>query len=529
VSKFNTGTVRPATHSPIITVEKVSGRTHEGGPGYARDTKSELFLLAVHNMVGEDTFYERGGQRDDRFTQLIRLATVEDPEWTAQLLSWLRGPGNMRTASIVGAAEYTAQSLANNVPGSRQVIASVLQRADEPGELLAYWTSRYGRKLPMPLKRGIGDAVIRMGNEMSYLKWDSEGRGFRFADVLNLTHPGDRRGSRQEIKGQWQHDLFEYITSLPYRPEVEIPDSLATLTRRKALMAMPVNERRDALEPVRLRLAGMTWESLAGWLQGPMDAKAWEAIIPNMGYMALLRNLRNFDQAGVSDEVAAQVSNKLADSAEVARSRQLPMRFLSAYRAAPSLRWSWALERALQLCLQNVPTLRGRTLVLVDRSGSMESSLSARSDLTRADAAAIFGTCLAMRSGGDLVEFGTGSQLVRYRAGESVLPVLQRFHSMGGTYTQAAVQKWYAAHDRVVIVTDEQAASYGYYGGDPGQVLPQHVPMYTWNLAGYQMGHAPSGSGQRHTFGGLSDQAFRMIPLLEAGRDATWPWIGAAA
>ena len=53
--------------------------------------------------------------------------------------------------------------------------------------------------------------------------------------------------------------------------------------------------------------------------------------------------------------------------------------------------------------------------------------------------------------------------------------------------------------------------------------------MYTWNLAGYQAGHAPSGSRQRHTFGGLTDQAFRMIPLLEAGRDCAWPWKGRAA
>lgn len=526
MSKFNIGTVRTATNSPIITVEKVSGPNHQGGPGYARDAKSELFLLAVHNMVGEDTFYERSGQRDDRYTQLIKQVTVEDPEWTANLLRWLRGPGNMRSASLVGAAEFTAAALANEIPGSRQVVASVLQRADEPGELLAYWRSRHGRSLPMPLKRGIGDAVIRLGSEMNYLKWDSEGRGFRFADVLALTHPGDRAGSRQEIKGQWQHDLFEYITSLPYHPELEIPDSLATLTRRKALMAMPVNERRDALEPMRLREAGMTWEALAGWLQGPMDAKAWEAIIPNMGYMALLRNLRNFDQSGVSDQVAAQVAAKLADPDEVARSRQLPMRFLSAYRAAPSLRWSWPLERALQLCLNNVPTLRGRTLVLVDRSGSMDARLSERSDLNRADAAAIFGTCLAMRTDGDLVQFGTGSDLVRFRKGESVLPVLQRFHGMGGTYTAAAVQKWYANHDRVVIVTDEQTA-YGYYGGDPTTLVPAHVPVYTWNLAGYRLGHGPSGKGQRHTFGGLSDQAFRMIPLLEAGRDAAWPWIEA--
>src|SRR4051794_26873352 len=41
--------------------------THEGGPAYSRDVKGELFLLAVTNMVGEDTFYESAGARDERF------------------------------------------------------------------------------------------------------------------------------------------------------------------------------------------------------------------------------------------------------------------------------------------------------------------------------------------------------------------------------------------------------------------------------------------------------------------------------
>lgn len=36
------------------------------------------------------------------------------------------------------------------------------------------------------------------------------------------------------------------------------------------------------------------------------------------------------------------------------------------------------------------------------------------------------------------------------------------------------------------------------------------------NLAGYRLGHAPT-AGNRHTFGGLTDTAFRMITFIEAG------------
>lgn len=76
----------------------------------------------------------------------------------------------------------------------------------------------------------------------------------------------------------------------------------------------------------------------------------------------------------------------------------------------------------------------------------------------------------------------------------------------------------------MLIVTDDQASYSGF--GDPTRQVPERVPVYTWNLAGYRAGHGPSGTRYRHTFGGLSDAAFRLVPLLEAGRDADWPWAG---
>ncbi|MGW5636186.1 hypothetical protein ACWEWQ_15260, partial [Streptomyces sp. NPDC003832] len=167
---------------------------------------------------------------------------------------------------------------------------------------------------------------------------------------------------------------------------------------------------------------------------------------------------------------------------------------------------------------------QGRTLVLVDRSGSMfYSRLSDRSELNRADAAAIFGTALALRAAdADLVEFGTTSRRLEFGRGESVLKVLERFGDLGGTDTTSAVRAHYRGQDRVLIVTDEQYAPSRH--GGPTEQIPAHVPVYTWNLAGYRAGHGPSGRGNRHVFAGLSDAAFRMVPLIEAARDADWPW-----
>ncbi|MFG2819307.1 TROVE domain-containing protein [Kitasatospora sp. NPDC048365] len=518
MSRFNVRTKKKS--SPVATTgQRVV--THEGGVGYLRDEKSELFLLAVSNLVGQDTFYERGGDRDDRYTALVRQLAVSDPEWTLGLLRWLRYGAHMRTASLVGAAEFTRARLDAKAPGhSRQVIDAVLQRADEPGEFLAYWTGRYGRNLPQPVKRGVADAVRRLYDGRSLLKYDTASKGYRFGDVLELTHPSP------DPRKAWQGELFRYALDRRHRPDEAVPPAdAALLTANRALLALPVEQRRAVLTgedgPERLAAAGLTWEALAGWLQGPMDAAAWQAIIPSMGTMALLRNLRNFDQAGVTDEVAEAVAQRIADRGEVRKGRQFPFRYLAAYRNAPSLRWSWALEKALGHSLENVPALPGRTLVLVDRSGSMFDRPSAQTQLNRADSAAVFGTALALRAEhADLVEFGTGSSVIELRRGESVLKAVERFGNLGGTDTAKAVRTHFRGHDRVVIVTDEQA-SYG----DPLGAVPAQVPVYTWNLAGYRPGHGVSGVSGRHTFGGLGDAAFRLIPLLESGARADWPWL----
>ncbi|MEU9733537.1 TROVE domain-containing protein [Streptomyces sp. NPDC048002] len=525
MSRFNTRAAKAQPTSRVTSTGRVL-RTYEGGLGHEREARSELFLLAVSHFVSQRTFYESGDDRDDRFRTLVRELAVADPEWTAGLLGWLRGEGNLRSAAVVGAAEYVKARLdagASDGPSNRRVVDSVLQRPDEPGELLAYWTSTYGRAVPKPVKRGIADALRRLYSGRALLKYDTASKGYRFGDILNLVH------AAPDPAKPWQGDLFQYALDRRHNPDTaEPPASDRTLVAHRELMALPVGERRALVTSdggaERLAAAGVTWEALAGWLQGPMDRAAWEAVIPSMGPMALTRNLRNFDEAGVSDEVAERVAARISDPAEVARSRQFPFRYLAAYQHAPSLRWSYPLERALGHSLAQVPALPGRTLVLVDRSGSMfYSRLSDRSELNRADAAAIFGTALALRAAdADLVEFGTSSNRVPFDRGESVLRVLERFGDLGGTNTTEAVRRHYRKHDRVLIVTDEQYA-HSRHGG-PTDQIPAKIPVYTWNLAGYRTGHGPSGGGNRHTFGGLSDAAFRMVPLIEAARDADWPW-----
>lgn len=520
--RFNTAGTRPAVRGPVTAEAVPSGVTHEGAPGYARDDKSELFLLAVAHL-GDGSFYESQPERDRRLTALVHGVAMNDPEWMARFIPWLRNGANMRTASVAAAAEAAWAFLTDEKPGGRKIISSALQRADEPGELLAYWHSRHGRVVPKPVKRGLADAVTRLYDEYALLKYDTASHGYRFGDVIDLTHPSPR--------ADWQGQLFKHAIDRRHgNGDAAEISPLPMIAAQQWLRSESGRNPGILLDADALKRAGMTWEdalSLAGNRVPKRDL--WTALIPSMGYMALLRNLRNLDDAGVPDDVAEAVAKRLADPEQVAKSRQFPFRFLAAYRAVPSLRWAYPLEKALNASLANVPELKGRTLILVDRSGSMFDQVSEKSGLNRADTAALFGSAITARcEHADLVEFGTSSQLVlstdaakAYGHRESLLKMIERFGNLGGTQTAEAVRRWYRGHDRVLIITDEQAWG-GYHGANPVAQVPEQVPVFMWNLAGYKYGHGPSGQGQRHTFGGLTDHAFRLIPMLEAGRDARW-------
>src|SRR4051812_45345715 len=110
MARFNTKAAKAQPTSRVTSTGRVL-RTYEGGRGQERDERSELFLLSIANFVAQKTFYETGKARDDRFASLVRRLAVTDPGWTAALLGWLRGEGNLRTASIVGAAEYVKARL----------------------------------------------------------------------------------------------------------------------------------------------------------------------------------------------------------------------------------------------------------------------------------------------------------------------------------------------------------------------------------------------------------------------------------
>jgi TROVE domain len=528
MAKFSGTTRRPMSvnvTAPVRTTG-IAARTYEGGVGYERDAESDLFLLTATNMVGEDTFYERAADRDARFAALVHQVTESNPAFIAGadpagvrvgLAQYAREALGMRSASVVMAAEYVAAGGA----GGRSVVDRVLRRPDEPAELLGYWMTTHGRRLPMPVKRGVADAVRRLYTERAVLRYDGLSRQLRMADVIELTHP--------EPTGRQQSALFEYLLDRRHHDDgVADAGALPVLAAAAVLGEVPMEDRRAWLRahgPDALGRAGFSWERLSGWLPGGMDAEAWQSIIGSMGVMALVRNLRNFDIAGIDEEAVGTVTARITDPVEVARARLFPYQVWAAYSQAPSDNWRKALGRTLELTLGNVPVLES-TLVVIDTSGSMQSPVSRRSTMTRVEVAAVMAMATA-RSGRnvDVVIYGQGHARVEGLAGTSVLGGVEKVVGLVGsvghaTFGHTAIARHFdpRRHRRVVLFTDDQQH-------DAGKIRLDEVPViYTFNLAGYRPSALAAGGRGRYTIGGFSDATFTALSVIEAGEDATWPF-----
>lgn len=243
-----------------------------------------------------------------------------------------------------------------------------------------------------------------------------------------------------------------------------------------------------------------TWEVA---LSGGADKKeTFERLIVQrkLGYLALLRNLRNMAEAGCDPDLVRAAIIARKGGAE----RVLPFRYVAAARAAPQ--FEPALDQALCEAIGDIEPLPGKTLILVDVSGSMDTKLSGKSDLTRIDAAAT----LAAIFPGDcrVVTFSNSHVEVPPRKGMAGVDAIKRSQPHSGTYLAKAVTLANAGEwgrwDRLIVITDEQATD--------GRTVEPNGRGYLVNVASYQNG---VGYGKWKHVDGFSEHVLRWIAEVE--------------
>jgi 60 kDa SS-A/Ro ribonucleoprotein len=382
----------------------VAGFTHEGGVARPASPFTELRRSVLACMLWEDSFYESGESHADRIARLVPMCT---PKNVADLAVEARTWMHLRHVPLLLACEMARTGgLHRALVG--EVLEKIIQRPDEATEFLAiYW--RNGRcPLAAQVKRGLARAMTKF-SAYSLAKYDRPGK-VRLRDVLFLTHARPR-------------DFEQGVTwSRLVRGVLESPD---------------------------------TWE-VALSKEGADKAAVWTRLLMEgkLGGLAFLRNLRNMtEEKNLHQPLIRDYFQRLH-----LFDRVMPYRLFIAARHVPHL--ADLLEQALFDRLKEEPKLPGRTVLLIDVSGSMDHSLSAKAESTRLDAA--LGVAVIAREiceEAAVFTFSDGLASVPNIRGIGLAEAIRSSQSHNGTYLGVAIDavRQGAVYDRLIVITDEQS------------------------------------------------------------------------
>jgi 60 kDa SS-A/Ro ribonucleoprotein len=373
-------------------------RTYEGAPAKTISPELALRRSVMSCMLWEDEFYENGQTIAARIRELV--PQVEASKVAAMAVE-AREANKLRHVPLLLVREMARYATHRALVA--ETLARVIQRADELAEFVAIYWAEGRAPLSGQVKKGLAAAFPKF-DEYALAKYDRDG-AVRLRDVLFLCHAKPKDADQA---GVWRRLVEGTLT---------VPD---------------------------------TWEVA---LSSGGDKRAhWERLLAErkLGALALLRNLRNMKSAGVREDA---VQSALA---AMKTERVLPFRFLAAARYAPQ--WEEWLEQAMIRALQNSEKLRGRTVLLVDVSGSMDAPLARRSDLMRMDAAC--GLAILLREVCEAVAvYSFSDKLVQVpaRRGFALRDAIVSSQRHAGTELGSALRNLPEKYDRILVLTDEQS------------------------------------------------------------------------
>jgi 60 kDa SS-A/Ro ribonucleoprotein len=223
----------------------------------------------------------------------------------------------------------------------------------------------------------------------------------------------------------------------------------------------------------------------------PLSRREWSEIALQASWQTLRMNLNTFARHGVFEDrtVTSVVCERLRDSEEIHRARIFPYQLLTAYTnialaiedfpesvqqsltntttEAMSL-IAGALQDAMEIATENVPTVRGKLYVCVDVSGSMQSPVTglrkgATTKVRCIDAAALIASAL-LRNNADaeVIPFEQHVVKTRLNARDSVMTNAQKLAAIngGGTNCSAALRylnEKNAEGEMVIFVSDNES------------------------------------------------------------------------
>lgn len=320
--------------NPILTLKMVTASSIFGEPQYYRDgefapktARDGIFTAYRYGEISKDIIFDdmEGKKTSEIMEDVIDKALDYDFLETLKWAETLRYEYNMRLNPqiiMVRAAKHPKRKefTKQNPKLFDNINQKVMSRADEPASQLTYWLYRNKSKnsIPSILKRGWAK---RLSNATKYELYKYKNKGIGIIDTVRICHANS-----------------EYIDEL--------------------------------MQTGNLTVEEKTWESLRS------QNFTWKEILKeiNLGHMALLRNLRGIFSEIDDKDFCIEIMDKLKKG--VKNGKQFPFRYFSAMKAIQNFDINHkalilnTLEECIDISLQNMPRLKGKTMCLSDNSGS---------------------------------------------------------------------------------------------------------------------------------------------------------------
>lgn len=447
----------------VKVVDNRKSETTHGGAKVAKSSAEFALTRSVlANMLFEDEFYEDGESNAKRIEKLVREVS---PVFVGELAELARTEFKLRHIPL-----KLLRELARRGQLRADTLTNTIQRPDEIGEFLSIYWKDGKTPIANQVKKGLANAFHKF-NEFQLSKWDKNSAGITLRDVMFLVHANPRG----------REALFKRIAN----QEMGIAD---------------------------------TWETRLSAGANKKETFAELMAEGRLGALAFLRNLRNMVQSGISEDTIKEYSRK------VNVEKVLPFRYIAAAKIVPQ--FTSMLEEMMIRSLSTAEKLKGKTLLVIDTSGSMGGRISEKSDLTRMEAAAAL-TVLARELCEDVVIYATAGEDWERKHATMRIPDYRGFalsnfitgpevrNQIGGggiflTQCMDFIQKDYTgSFDRVIVFTDEQDCDTG-NSPDNARLLGKN--NYILNVGSYQNG---INSKKWLTITGFSEATLEFIRVLE--------------
>lgn len=457
------------------STQTMKTKNKSGHIAYAMADKQKLVTQVLTSFFNEAKFY---GDNSAEMQETIKRVAAKEPEFIANLAVFARREFNMRSVSHVLIAHLAHEPAGK--PYTRKAVKAACLRGDDVTEIMACYLDMFGKPIPNALKKGISD-VMQGFDEYTLAKYKGAGKAVKMRDLLCLCRPTPKDSAQSEL---WKK-LLEDRLETPY-----------------------------------------TWETELSAKGNKADT--WYNLIESrkVGYMALLRNLRNILTANPSN--VNKVLDTIQNPEAVKRSKQLPFRFLSAYKELAGIGGSRVfdtLENAVEASIENMPRLDGTTVIAVDTSGSMGSNISAKSNIRCHEIAMMLGL-MANKICDNSIFYTFDTTIkkhtVSHRTG--ILETAMKATYGGGTRMHLPFERMIADRvkaDRIIILSDNECN--GGWFSKPVQAFADEYRRKTGNdiwvhaidLQGY--GTQQFHGAKTNIIAGWSEKIFDFIKLAEQG------------